>query len=58
MVIIQNLLWLSDFFKMPDISSFVITKLILPQLHYLNVLPFLEDAYLKLTSEQSEEQNS
>ena len=45
----QRLLWLADFFKIPELESCVIKKYILLNLSKENVLDFLEDSYVKIS---------
>ena len=48
------MLWLSDFFRVSEVSQYCIDSLIIPNLSYNNVLTFLRDAFLKLTCEENE----
>jgi hypothetical protein len=46
--IIQNVLWIADFFQLISLQKLCIEKYIVPSLTYDHVLPFLEDAFAKL----------
>ncbi len=52
----QRLLWLSDFFKIDDMTEMCIKKLVVPRLSKDNVLSFIDDSYLKISSSSDEGQ--
>ncbi len=54
----QRLLWLSDFFKVPDLEAICIKQYIIPKLEKENVTLFLEDAYAKISCLASPEDDS
>jgi hypothetical protein len=54
-LLMQNVLWLSDFFQLYNLQKICIDKHILPGLSSQNILIFIKDAYAKLLCSQEQD---
>ena len=55
-LLMQNVLWLADFFQLHDLQRLCIDKHIIPGLTQENIAVFVKDAYAKLLSSQNNQE--